>query len=87
MTLRPGFRALAAVAFLRRQLQQFVERAAFLVGGGELEVLELEPDLGADDLAEGPADLHRGPDNGAADAVVGGANVVDGRRLQHRRAA
>jgi hypothetical protein len=42
----------AARALLLGQLQQFVERAALLVGGGELEVLELQPDLGADDLGQ-----------------------------------
>ena len=42
----------AARALLRRQLQQFVERAALLVGGGELQILELQPDFGADDLGQ-----------------------------------
>ena len=42
----------AALSLLGRKLQQFVERAALLVGGGELEVLELQPDLGADDLRQ-----------------------------------
>ena len=41
----------AARPLLRRQLQQFVERAALLVGGGELQILELQPDLRADDFA------------------------------------
>ena len=40
----------AARALLVGQVQQFVERAAFLVGGGELEILELQPDLGAGQL-------------------------------------
>ena len=65
------------------QLQQFVERAAFLVGGGELEVLELQPHFGADDLGEGAADQHRGADDRALDALGGGADVVDCRGLQH----
>ena len=34
------------------QLQQFVERTAFLIGGGELEVLELQPHS-ASTIAEG----------------------------------
>ena len=42
----------AALSLLGRQLQQFVERAALLVGGGELEVLELQPDFGADDFGQ-----------------------------------
>ena len=41
-----------AGAVFGRKLKQFVERAALLVGGGELEVLELQPDLGADDLGQ-----------------------------------
>ena len=43
----------SARALLRRELQQFVERAALLVGGGELQILELQPDFGADDFATG----------------------------------
>ena len=42
----------SARALLGRQLQQFVERAAFLVGGGELQILELQPHLGADDFGK-----------------------------------
>ena len=76
----------AARALLRRQLQQFVERAALLVGGGELQILELQPDLGADDFGQGPADQHRRPDDRALDALGGGADVVDRRGLQHRHA-
>jgi len=41
-------------ALLGGQLQQLVQRAALLVGGGELQVLELDPDLGAGDLRQGP---------------------------------
>ena len=70
-----------ARALVVGQLEQFVERAALLVGGGELKVLELEPDLGADDLGQGPADQHRGADDRALDALRGGADVVDGRGL------
>ena len=84
----------AARALLGRQLQQFVERAALLVGGGELQILELQPDFGADDFGQGPADQHRRADDRALDALRGGADVVDRRGLQasarglalHRRA-
>ena len=59
----------SARALLVGQLEQFVERAALLVGGGELEVLELQPDLGADDLGQRPADQHRRADDRAVDAL------------------
>ena len=75
----------SARALVFGQLEQFVERAALLVGGGELEVLELEPDLGADELGQGPADQHRGADDRAVDALRGGADVVDGRGLHGGR--
>ena len=42
----------AARPLFVRQLQQFVERAALLIGGGELKILELQPDFGADDLGQ-----------------------------------
>ena len=42
----------AALALVRRQGRQPVERAALLEGGGELQVLELEPDLAAEDLGQ-----------------------------------
>ena len=55
----------AARALFVGQLQQFVERAALLVGGGELQILELQPDFRADDLRQGPADQHRRADDRA----------------------
>jgi len=67
-----------------RQLKQLVERAALFVGGGELQVLELQPDLRADDFGQGLADQHRSADDGALDARGGSADVVDRRRLHHR---
>ena len=42
----------AALALLRRELQQLVQRAALLERGGELQVLELEPDLGPGDARQ-----------------------------------
>ncbi len=63
------------------QLEQFIERAAFLVGGGELEILELEPDLGADDLGQGAALEEGRSDHGAGDAIGGGADVGDSRAV------
>jgi hypothetical protein len=76
----------AARALLGRQLKQFVERAAFLVGGGELQILELEPDFGADELRQRAANQHRRADDGSLDALGRGADVVDGWRLHHRSA-
>ena len=77
----------AARTLFGRQLQQFVERAAFLVGGGELEVFELQPDFGADNFRQGAADEHRRADDVAVDTLGGGADVVDCRGLQHGGAA
>ena len=70
-----------------RELEQFVERAAFLVGGGELEVLELQPDLGPNGLRQRPAYQHRGADDGAVDPLRGRADVVDRRGRKHGQAA
>ena len=67
----------AARPLLGGQLEQLVERAAFLVGGGELQVLELQPDFRADDVGQGPADQHRGADDRALDPLGGGADVFD----------
>ena len=50
-----GHRNDAALALLFGQVEQAVQRAALLERGGELEVLELEPDVRAEDLAEGAA--------------------------------
>ena len=72
----------SALALFGRQLQQFVERAALLVGGRELQVLELEPDLRADDFGQSAADEHRRADDGALDPLCGGADVFDRRWLQ-----
>ncbi len=70
-----------ARALLGRQLQQFVERAAFLVGGGELQILELEPDFRAGDFRQGLADQHRRAHDISGDSLTRGADVVDRRRL------
>jgi len=42
-----------APALVRRQLEELVEGAPLLVGGGELQVLELHPHLGARNLRQG----------------------------------
>ena len=70
-----------------RKLKQFVERAALLVSCGELKIFELQPDFGADDFGERPADQHRRPDDRSIDALGRSANFVDCRRLHHRGAA
>ena len=58
--------------------QELVEGAALLEGGGELEVLELHDDAGAEDLRERVRPSARGALHGAGDALGGGADVVDG---------
>ena len=83
-----GRRDDAARAFLGRKLEKLVERSALLVGGGELQILELEPHLRADDLGQRPADQHRSADHRAIDPLGGGADVIDrwglhGRGLEH----
>src|SRR5207342_1407959 len=62
-----------------RQLQQFVERAALLVGSRELQIFELQPDFRIDDLRKGLALQHRGADHRTLDPFGCGANVVESR--------
>src|SRR5258708_17622485 len=54
----------AAFAFVLAERKQFVERAAFFEGGGELQILEFEENLGARDRRQrarmpGRRDFHR----------------------------
>ena len=75
----------AARPFVGTELQQLVERAALLICGGELQVLELQPNFGADDVRQRSADEHRRSDDRALDTLGGGANVFDGWRYKHWR--
>ncbi len=59
------------------QLQQFVERTALLVGGSELEILELDVDGRTGELAQGPADQGRRPHNRRRHPRMRGADVVE----------
>ena len=70
----------AARAFVVVQREQFVERAAFLVGRGELQILELQPDVGAGDVGQGAAAQRRRGDDRARDARGGGLDVGEGRK-------
>jgi len=81
-----GCRNDAARPFFGRELQQFVERAALLVGSGELQVLELQPDIRTNGFGQGTAAEHRGAYHRAVDPLGSGANVVDRRNVSHRRA-
>ena len=73
--------------------QKRVECAALLVGGGELLVLELEPDLGAGDLRQRDRMQRRRAHHRAGDPLGRGAHVGDveirlqGSRPAHRRRA
>ena len=70
----------AARPLLGRQLKQFVERAAFLVSGRELEVLEFQVDAAVCQLGE-QLRLHaRGPCNPPFQAPRG---LLDLRKVQH----
>src|SRR5437762_5599499 len=72
----------AALSFVRRQRQQAIERAALLEGRGELQVLEFEPEIAAADLAQRPALVAFGDDDGTADRGRRGRDVAwhDGKR-------
>ena len=58
----------AAPPLVRRQRPQPVERAALLEGGGELQVLEFEPEIAAADLAQRPALVAFGDEDRAAES-------------------
>ena len=72
----------AALAFVRRQRQQPIERAALLEGRGELQVLEFEPELAAADLAQRPALVAFGDDDRAGNGSGRGSDIIgrDGKR-------
>ena len=67
----------AAPAFVRRQRQQPVERAALLEGRGELQVLEFQPELAAADLAQRPALVAFGDDDRAGNGSGRGFDIVE----------
>ncbi len=69
------------------EAEQLVERAAFLVGGGELEVLELQPDLGPGHLRQRPAVQARRPHDGPGNRVARGKDVGMGDRKGGGRGA
>ena len=59
------------------QLQQGIQCAAFLVGGGELEIFEFQPDIRAGNLGQGLRMQHRRFDDLPGNAARGGAHMVD----------
>jgi len=69
---------------LGRQLQEVVERAAFLERGRVLQVLELEPDAAAQDLTERAALEARRFDHPALDPLGRGPDVVEARQRGRR---
>jgi hypothetical protein len=73
-----GRRDHAAGAHLLRHQQQLVERSALLVGGGELEVLELHIDGGAGGFGKGAAEQGRRPDHRALDTRRRRVDVGEG---------
>ena len=68
----------ATAALLIGELQQRVQCAALLEGGGELQVLELYPDVGLGDARQRLAAQAGRMDDGALDARRGGANIGQG---------
>ena len=70
----------AALALVFAQRQQLVERAALLEGGGVLQVLEFEMDVGAGDARERVGMAGRRALDRALDGARGGADIVDRER-------
>ena len=68
----------AARALLVGELQQLVERAALLVGGGELQVLEFQPHVGAGQDRKRLRMERRRPHDAGRDPFVGAADIGDG---------
>src|SRR5690606_34552723 len=68
-----------ALLHVLAELQQLVERAALLVGGGELQVLKLHPDLRPGDLRERARVAAGRALDMTLEPVCGRANVVDGQ--------
>jgi len=66
----------AAFALVRRQLQQPVQGPALLEAAGEMQVVELDPDLGAGQLRQPPRIAHGRAVDLAGDAVPRRQNVV-----------
>ena len=67
----------AAAALRGREGKELVQRAALLERGGELQVLELEEDLGAGELGERPAVDEGGVLEGAGHAGRCGPDVLE----------
>ena len=67
------------------QRQQPVERAALLERGGELQVLEFQPDFGAGELRQRAAVQAGRALDRACDALCRRANVVQGDRVRGER--
>ncbi len=72
----------AALPFLGRQLRQLVAGAAFLEGGGELQVLEFEENLRAGDVGQGAGRHERRAQQLALQTRGSGLDVVE---LNHGR--
>ncbi|MNE42680.1 hypothetical protein D3C80_1368240 [compost metagenome] len=68
----------AALHLIRRQLQQPVQGAALLEAAGEVQVVELDPDLGAGQLRQAARIADGGAVHLAGDAGLRRANIVDG---------
>ena len=76
-----GCRDHAPRALFLVEMEQRIERAAFLVCGCELVIFELEPDVGPGNFRQGLRAQHRRPDHGTFDTRSGSAHIVEGKEL------
>ena len=67
-----------ALALIGIQQQQTVQRAALLEATGEVQVVELDPDLGPGQLGQAPGVPRRGMIDLTPDALAGGLDIGKG---------
>ena len=80
----------AAFQCLRRQLQQCVQRPAFLIGGRKLQIFKLQVNICAGQLRQSLAVQSRSRNNRIPNAVMRHTNVIQGQLfaggfIGHRR--
>jgi hypothetical protein len=73
----------AAIARFLGHQQQRIQRAAFLIGGGELKVFELQVDIRAGQVGQRLAVQGGRRNNGVADALMRGTDIGKGQKFGH----